>query len=415
MIARIERFDPDVVALSLMTCQMPAGRHVADRLKEKRKDRLVLGGGYHPSVMLTAEPPFDAFVFGEGEAVFHDVIGAARGGRDWTQCPGLVLSRGRTRPVERIACLDNYPWAIRDDRMLEETYCGLIYPPVTQQAGFAFVEYGRGCKWDCTYCCKEVIWGDTLTYRQPVDVVREMISLQETKKVNLFFFADLNFTSSASHVLALCQEMKRQAFTGSWFCMSNVATATNDVLDAMAAAGCVKIMYGIESVEGSTLRRIHKGGSYAKEKRVVQATLDLGMLPHLFYMVGFPWETPGTMRAATALLDELPGLQLRIGIATPLPGSAWFNEIKGNLTTKDWNLFDCEHLVYSHPHFDRRSIEAAVRFVYNSFYQADGYRRRVESFLGKFPRYQRSFGEFFDLLRESGYNTPGNDLQLEGS
>lgn len=415
MIAKIDQFDPDIVGLSLMTCQMPAGLYVASHLKEKRRDRIILAGGYHPSAMHAVEAPFDAFVYGEGEVPFGEIIGSVKEGRDWTQGPGLVLAQGRTPAPERIRCLSDYPWALRDDRMLREAFWGLIYPAVTEQTGFAFVEYGRGCSWDCTYCCKNVIWGSTLTYREPADVVKEMLFLQGRKNVNLFFFADLNFTSSADHVLGLCQEMRRQEFHGSWFCMSNIATATDTVLEAMAEAGCVKVMFGIESVDGATLRRIHKGGSYAKEKRVVQTALDLGMMPHLFYMIGFPWDTPDTVRAATLLLEDVPGLQLRIGIATPLPGSAWFDEVQGSLTTRDWSLYDCEHLVYSHPHFDDKSTAEAVRSVYNSFYRADAYRRRVESFLGKFPRYLRSFREFFALLSESGYDTPAKDLQLEGS
>jgi radical SAM superfamily enzyme YgiQ (UPF0313 family) len=402
-LARVEESDPDVAIFSVMTCQMPDAVRMANKLKDRRKDRIILAGGYHPSAMNVAESPFDAYIAGEGEIPFASVVNAIKEGRDWRKSPGLVFADDRTKPAERVFCLEDYPWALRSQRILRQKYFGLIYPPADQQTGLAFIEYGRGCIHKCIYCCKNVIWKNTLTYREAGDVVKEILALQHERNVNLFFFTDLNFTSNKDRVIKLCREMNERGFTGSWFCMSNIDTASPAVLEAMAQAGCVKVMFGIESVDNATLRLIHKGGTYANEKKIIETTLELGMLPHLFYMIGFPWETLDTIKTAMTSLQDLSGFQLRIGIATPLPGSTWFRQMQNRLTTNNWRQFDCEHLVFTHDYFSSAQLNRVVADVYDAFYKAPKYIERVEKFLTRWSHYKSSFTEFFCLLENSGY------------
>jgi radical SAM superfamily enzyme YgiQ (UPF0313 family) len=401
MAAQVESFDPDIVAFSLMTCQMPVAEAMASHLKRRRSDRVIVAGGYHPSAMERATSPFDAFFVGEGEASFESFITSVRRGEDWTQGPGLLLRHSRTPLPPRLINLDAYPWPLRNDRMLAEKCLGLVYPPPSQQTGFAFVEYGRGCKFSCKFCCKESVWpGRSMVFREPAQVVKEMSWLQREKQVNLFIFADLNFTVSRPRVLALCEEMKRSGFTGSWFCLSNIATARGDVLEAMAEAGCNKVMYGIESTDNRTLRLMNKRQVYEQEAQAVRQTLDCGMVPHLFYIVGFPWETRDSILSCVDRLRNLDGLQLRLQIATPLPGSRWYEEMQGRISTRDFGFYDCEHLVFRHPHFREPELRELIDRVYRLFYETGVYRRRVEQFLGKWPQYKTAFGEFFALLRD---------------
>lgn len=402
--ARVEQFDPDIVAFSIMTCQYPAAMELAKRFKKRRKDRIILAGGYHPSSCTHTEPPFDAFIAGEGEISFQAIISSLLSGNDWSKSPGLILPHDRTPPPPRITNMEAFPWALRSDRILRQKYFGLIYPPESEQIGFAYVEYGRGCKSDCMYCCKNVIWnGKSVNYRDPEDVVKEMIHLKRENNVNLFFFTDLNFTGSSKKVFRLCDQMKIQGLQSSWFCMSNISTAKQPVLEEMAEAGCIKVMYGIESVEDGTLRLLKKNGNYKAEKDVVQRTYDLGILPHLFYMVGFEWENSTIILDHITKLKDLAGLQLRIGIATPMPGSAWYkSSLKGRCL--DFGKYDCENLVYQHHFFTDNTLKEIITEIYNRFYQSQEYHLRVERFLSKWPNFNKSFKEFLSLLQESHHN-----------
>ena len=86
-----------------------------------------------------------------------------------------------------------------------------------------------------------------------------------------------------------------------------------------------------------------------------------------------------------------------------IPGSSWFAQMRPKLTSNDWAEYDCEHLVFAHDHFSAAGLREAVKLVYGSFYQTSKYARRVERFLAKYPRYERSFAEFQGALEEAGY------------
>lgn len=405
LLERVGSAFPDIVVFSMMTCQFPLAKHLAEEIKKRLPSCLVIAGGYHPSAMTVCEPPFDAYIVGEGESSFRALIRAFVEGRDWTLGPGLLLHSDRTELPERIYNLSEYPWALRHDEILLQPYYGLIYPPPSKQTGFASVEYGRGCKSNCVFCCKNVIWKNELVYRDPGDVVREMKTLRREKKVNLFFFTDLNFTANSSRTMELCHEMKRQSFNVPWFCMSNIDTATPAVLRKMADAGCVKVMFGVESVEDKTLHILRKCGSFEREKKVLQNTLEAGMFPHLFYMIGFPWENHDSISVAAERLCQLPGLQLRIGIATPLPGSEWYWQMQERITTNDLSLFDCENLVFKHDVFTEQDLQKATAFLYEQFYANDEYRKRMERFVARFPRFASSFHEYSSIMKQSGYSS----------
>ena len=408
MAALLEPFDPDVVAFSLTTAQMPVATAIAKCVKDSRRDRLVVAGGYHPSIMQRAEPPFDAFFAGEGEHSFESFVSTLRSGGDWTRGPGLILPDSPPTPRSpRIANLDDLPWALRSETILQEKYPGLADPPPSQQTGYAYIDFGRGCYMDCNFCCKSTIWGNKLTFRDPGDVVREMVWLRAEKGVNLFAFSDLNFTASARHVHALCDEMRRQRLDARWFCLSNISTAKTAVLEDMASAGCMKIMYGVESVVDDTLHRIDKRQDFALEMGVLKQTLELGMIPHVFYMIGFPWETPSDIKAALERIVEIPGLQIRVQIVTPLPGSAWYDEMRAVITASDYSLFDCEHLVYRHEHFTEAELRGWIDRIYKEFYESPHYRQRMTAFRSRFPQYAAGFSEFANLLmRQRGIQLP---------
>jgi hypothetical protein len=99
--------------------------------------------------------------------------------------------------------------------------------------------------------------------------------------------------------------------TGSWFCMSNIATANRSTLERMAATGCTKVMYGVKSTDSTALKLIAKRRDYEQVRRTFAATFECGIIPRLFYIVGFPWESPDHIEACLGRMNGLEGLSHR--------------------------------------------------------------------------------------------------------
>jgi len=406
LIEDIADFKPDICAFSLITCQYHDGQYIASRLKQENPELITIAGGDHPSAVKYVQKPFDFFVIGEGEATFQELLSGILGEKDFHKVRGISYwnTDGKpviTKPRPRITDLDAFPMALRYPEVLERSkYYGVIYPSPSQQKRHAYVEYGRGCRNGCFFCTKDCVWGKDVVYRSPEKTVLEMLKLKEEFDVNLFFFTDVNFTADSQKVLELCEEMETQNLKTNWFCMSNIETATEEVLYAMREVGCVKMMYGVESIDYSTLKKIPKPTDPDLIHKALEMTCRTGMLNHILYMVGFPWDTEELIHNQILNLKSLPGHQIRISVATPLPGSRWFEEIDKKEIHDDCRTFDCENLIYKHPTLSQEKVSSLVEEFFRSFYENRFYVSLVKSTVLRFPRYKRSFEEYFPLLPE---------------
>jgi len=73
-----------------------------------------------------------------------------------------------------------------------------------------------------------------------------------------------------------------------WYAMSNIATANNaELLQDMARAGCVRLMWGIETVNPESLNDEKKFKTYADTARVLSLAEQAGILNHGFLMIDF--------------------------------------------------------------------------------------------------------------------------------
>jgi radical SAM superfamily enzyme YgiQ (UPF0313 family) len=270
-----------------------------------------------------------------------------------------------------------------------------------KQSGFAYVEYSRGCVNNCSFCCKEsVSKGSEIVFRDPVKVVTEIKSLIE-KEVNLLFFTDLNFTAKHQKVLDLCNEIIKNNLNISWFCMSNVNTADNvELLKAMSEAGCIKIMYGVESVSKGITSDTDKNNN-SNFHRVMMQTSSVGILCQMLYMIGFPWENESDVRDAIPQIIQIPAHQIRVTVATPLPGSVWFESMKqDDVCNDDLSLYDTENLVWNKSKFP--NIDSLIKDICHQFYSTDLYSKKLDNFLDLYPKYVESFNYFFNSLVELG-------------
>ncbi|MDR2581157.1 MAG: B12-binding domain-containing radical SAM protein [Fibromonadaceae bacterium] len=405
LLSDVEAFLPDIVLFSIMTSQYYLGEEIAKKIKHIFPDTIIIAGGYHPSSNIKLSGPFDFFVKGEGEIPFEQLLTYFQNADNRTQLneiPGIsYYDENNTyisNPPERILDIDNYPLPIRNSTIFQQKYYGLIYPHYTDQSGFAYIEYSRGCVNSCSFCCKEAMYkGSKIVFRDPINVVAEIKSLIE-KNVNLLFFTDLNFTVNHQKVFDLCNEIIKNNIKISWFCMSNVNTADDiELLKTMADAGCVKMMYGVESVSNGIINDTKKDNNNLH--RIMTQTASSGILCQIFYMIGFPWEKDSDVYNAIPQIIQIPAHQIRIGIATPLPGSVWFNDMKQEgLCNVDWSLYDTENFVWKENKFS--DINSLVKDICRQFYTTNLYSERLDKFLYLHPKYTESFNCFFNSLVE---------------
>jgi radical SAM superfamily enzyme YgiQ (UPF0313 family) len=277
-----------VIGLSCMANLLPFAVLAMRALKERWPDRtLVLGGVGSKAVeeMLLARFPWiDVICRGEAERTGPELLAALRGGGDLAGIAGLSF-RSSSRPGilhtpdrPRLADLDAIPFPA-----FEKVDLG-------RYAGYGMMT-SRGCPYPCTFCSVAPVWNHESYSRSPRNIVDEMEYLHREAGVELFLFQDEFFVSGKQQVMEFCRELDRRRLEVQWKAFGRVNLVDEEMMRAMAAAGCVELRFGIESGSDRVLQEIKKGFTAAESVDVVSKAVPIFRRVDAFFVWGFPFES----------------------------------------------------------------------------------------------------------------------------
>ena len=155
-------------------------------------------------------------------------------------------------------------------------------------------------------------------------------------------------------------------------------------------------LFGIESFHQEVLKQIHKGEKVEAVMELAGRLNRAGRYAQGYYIIGFPSETPESIRED---LKTLAGLELdvtQITIVTPHPRTQLWGELeaKYGIFERDWAKFDTKHLVWGHPNCGPGSLEALLGEGFDLCYGKHWLRRTATKFISS--RVQRR--DLTDLL-----------------
>ncbi|MDD5556473.1 MAG: radical SAM protein [bacterium] len=386
---RLERERPGLCVIETSTPSFDADLAAMRAVKE-RLGVPIVAIGPHASIfhreVLAAHPFIDFVARGEYEATVLDLAarlgagGSAEGVAGVTRRDGGGVTVNPDRPF--IEDLDALPYPARDlyrwERYHEPNYLAL--PWITMISS-------RGCPFRCTFCLwPQVMYGSRFRTRSPGNVVDEIEHCVRRYRPGEIFFDDDTFTIGRRRVLGICDEIVRRGISVIWSCMGRVDTVDEEMLAAMHGAGCRKIKFGVETGSPEIMAAIRKGIDLGKVLPAFEAAKRCGLQVHGTFMVGLPGETAETVRRTVALAKSLPNDSLQFSIATPFPGTEFFDDCKrrGLLVTEDWRDYDGTFgAVVSYPRLGKREIESLYERAKRACYPRRGRLRRAAAAAGR--------------------------------
>jgi len=204
----------------------------------------------------------------------------------------------------------------------------------------AMVLTSRGCPFNCTYCATHLFYKRRRNVRSTESVVREVEHIVHTYGITNIFFADDTFNIDEKRVVALCELLHEKKLPIQWLCLGRVDTMTENMIRAMARAGCREILYGIESASPEVQRQTKKNITVAQMKKAVFLTMKEGIRVSAFFMFGNPGDTLESIRATSALARELNPTFASFNIATPDPGTELYDVMRERLVNQTFDTFD---------------------------------------------------------------------------
>jgi radical SAM superfamily enzyme YgiQ (UPF0313 family) len=260
------------------------------------------------------DPDYKPALDEKGKVDLHGIKGLV-----WRKGGEIVMNR--TRPF--IASLDDLP--IPAHHMLP--YKKYLMP--LMKGPFTFIVTSRGCTAGCIYCIKHVTYQYSVRLRSPEKIMEELWVLKKLGINNVNLYADL-FTVNREQVMGLCKLMIESGINMKWTCNSRVDYVDEEMLQAMAKAGCWFMTWGIESGSEQVLKHARKGAYPDQARRALTWAKQAGIKNWGYFIIGLPTETEETIRKTIDLAKSLPLDIALFHVAAPYPGTPFFFEVVEN-------------------------------------------------------------------------------------
>lgn len=326
----IVRERPTLVAVSALTASIDEAYALCGRLREEGL-RTVLGGLHATACPEEAAQHADAVVVGDGEGVWGRVLSDAE--------------RGELRPVYRAG----EPFDLRAAPVPRFELLGSrARPRFTLQTA-------RGCPLACEFCGASRLLGP---FREkPASVIeRELEAIKRIDPRPAIELADDNTFAGRRNPGELLGVLGRAGVR--YFTEADWRIGERpEVVDRLAASGCVQVLVGVEAV----VRRYRgMGAKAAALPRVMDAVARIqehGVAVIGCFVVGADGEDAESMNALGEFLIEAPFADVQLTVQTPFPGTALRRRLEREgrlLADRGWSsctLFDVAYRP------DRMSVE----------------------------------------------------------
>jgi anaerobic magnesium-protoporphyrin IX monomethyl ester cyclase len=298
--------------------------------------KVILGGPLATTLprKLLRESGADFIVLGEGEKTIIDLVTVIEQGGDINSIKGIAFRADGeiivTEPAEPITDLDTIPFPARhllDMKHYIKDHFNSFGIKIQGSGRIRSTNLisSRGCPYSCTFCFKDM-WGHKWRGRSPENIIREMEFLHDAYNINGFFFNDDTFVLDRERVLELCRQLIDRNMKIVWYCNGRVNLMTRELLEAMYAAGCRGIAYGIESGNQQVLDAMKKNETLDQVREVVAWTKQAGIHVTGYFMIGMLGETRATIRETMAFARELDLDFNGFSLTTPIPGTELYDE-----------------------------------------------------------------------------------------
>jgi hypothetical protein len=234
---------------------------------------------------------------------------------------------------------------------------------------------GRGCPYQCSFCTIINVQGRKSRFRS-ADDVEHLVRLNWAQGIHKFFITDDNFARNKEwedifdRLIELRE--KENIPLGLMIQVDTLCHRIPNFIVKAKRAGVTRVFIGLENINPDNLVAAKKRQNKITEyRKMLLAWKAQGIITLAGYILGFPSDTPATIRRDIAIIqDELPLDIIEFFCLTPLPGSEDHQVLwkKGVAMDPDLNNYDVEHVCTAHPNMSRWEWEGIYREAWSLYY-----------------------------------------------
>jgi anaerobic magnesium-protoporphyrin IX monomethyl ester cyclase len=320
----------------------------------------------------------DAVIIGEGEITLRELVDHWSTGTTWYDVAGITYRHAeevRTNPKRSILRdLDALPLPAWD--LIDVAPYRAIW--MASQGYFSLnVATTRGCPFKCNWCAKP-IYGNRYNSRSPEHVVRELELLRDMFRPDHLWMCDDIFGLKPGWAQRFRDLVKERGLKLRYKIQSRAdLLLENDTIAALAESGLNEVWIGAESGSQNILDAMDKGITVEQIAEARAMLKKHGVRTGFFLQFGYLGETAEDIRLTISMLDRLMPEDIGISVSYPLPGTGFFEKVKGELGAKR-NWTDSDDLAMMFRQQQRPAFYKRLhRYVHKRF------RRRQAALAGK--------------------------------
>jgi radical SAM superfamily enzyme YgiQ (UPF0313 family) len=291
----------DLVAITVEAFTARRAYEIADEYRQ-RGVRVIMGGIHATLIPDEVAAHADSVYVGDAEALWAEVVNDAAAG---ALRPRYVAPFGRVQP----GALPR-----------RDLYRGKGYLPLS------LLQFGRGCRFACEFCAVGAYF-DHHQYVRPIDEAVAEIRDQDRRDL---FFVDDNLI--ADHEAA--KELMRALIPLKvrWVSQASIDQVRDpELMELMAASGCLGNVIGFESLDPENLRQMRKGTNltgFDRYASAVEVIRSHRLQTWAAFLLGYDHETAESVRATCDWAIANKFAFAAFNILMPYPGTALYERLR---------------------------------------------------------------------------------------
>ena len=336
---------PDLVVIQVYITNAYRAYRLADHYR-RRGSFVALGGLHVTALPAEAQAHADTIVLGPGEQTFPQFLADLRAG-----CPRKVYRSTAGRTLDRLP-------PVRRDLIRRRNYLVPNSIVVT-----------RGCPQHCDFCYKDAFFaGGRSFYTQRVDA-----ALAEIARLpgHHLYFLDDHLLGDRPFAAALFDGMRgmNRLFQGA---ATVDSILRGDLIERAAGAGLRSLFVGFETLTPGNLARSNKRQNLGRDYKAVTDRLHgLGIMINGSFVFGMDDDDEDVFARTVDWAIEQGITTATFHIQTPYPGTGLFARLEqeGRIVSRNWDLYDTRHVVYTPARLKADVLERGYDWAYRKFYR----------------------------------------------
>lgn len=344
----------DMVGISVLTTMANDAYRIGDICKNLGI-KCVMGGIHTYVFPDEAKQHCDAVILGEAEYVWKKVLEDAEN-RNLQPFYKGTLTAPEDFPIPDLSIYKKYRFFTTN-----------------------LAEIVRGCPHNCRFCGATMYSGKRYRYKKLENLVSEIENWDSARRIA--HFTNTNLIANPKKTLEMMEKIKD--FDLRWWSPCSVDILDHEeLIAAVADAGCMVLQFGFDSISAETLRSMNKHFNIKRDYRaLIKKSHDYGIEVSGSFIFGWDTDTKDVFKNT---VDFVYDADVDIPVyfpLTPFPGTDIYNTYlsQDRILTNDWSKYNWNTCVYKPKNMTEEELLDGCFYAFKESYSTKNIFHRLFS------------------------------------